>query len=154
MCLPSNAAQEFPFEKKYSKKILTHRLSMTHSRTLLRRWFTVLLCLVPHQPPSYVALPGNHYYCWDAGESRRYVMYGPRVDLLSPIKHIGRAMGSRSLIQRNPLLPTYIPPYSRMRLLMNYPKPICKKPFYDTSQANDFPFKINGGNGKPRFFRL
>ena len=40
--------------KKYTvrKMALTHRLSMTHSRTLLRRWFTVPLCLVPHQPPS------------------------------------------------------------------------------------------------------
>ena len=51
---PQTLLKRFPFEKKYSKKkmALTHRLSMTHSRTLLRRWFTVLLCLVPHQPPS------------------------------------------------------------------------------------------------------
>ena len=43
-----------------------------------------------------LALPGNHYYCWDAGESRPG-MYGPRVDSLNQIRHIGPATENRSL---------------------------------------------------------
>ena len=70
------------------------------------------------------------------------------MDLLSPIRHTGRVMGSVAEFNGTLIIKhtTLLKDETFDELSTN-----MQKPFYDTSQANDFPFKINGGNGKPRF---
>ena len=97
-----------------------------------------------------VALPGNHYYCWDAGECRlRYAwtkggfIRGNQVHWSSNGKPVAKFNGV---------------PYYRARSSKLKPEDYeflddtgRKTPFYDTTEAVDFPFEIEGVDEMPRY---
>ncbi|MGB0582029.1 MAG: c-type cytochrome [Limisphaerales bacterium] len=97
-----------------------------------------------------VALPGNQFYCWDAGESRlRYVwakggfIRGNRVHWSSNGKPVAEFYGD---------------PYYRARSSLLKPEDYehlndtnRKLPFYDTAEAPDFPISIEGATGRPAY---
>ena len=97
-----------------------------------------------------VALPGNHYFCWDAGECRlRYVwtkggfIKSNQVHWSSNGKPVAEFNGTPYYRARTKLL--------KDETFEELSKTNMQKPFYDTSQAHDFPFKFNSVNGKPEF---
>jgi mono/diheme cytochrome c family protein len=97
-----------------------------------------------------VALPGNQFYCWDAGECRlRYVwakggfIRGNKVHWSSNGKPVAEFNGD---------------PYYRARSSLLKPEdyPLLAKtdreiPFYDTSEADDFPIGIKGVDARPSY---
>ena len=78
-------------------------------------------------------------------------MYGPRVDSLNQIRHIGPATENRSpnLME----LPTtgLRLLYSGRRLLKHSPKQTCKNQFMTHPKLTTSPLKIEGAKGTPRF---
>ena len=97
-----------------------------------------------------VALPGNQFYCWDAGESRlRYAwakggfIRGNRVHWASNGKPVAKFYGE---------------PYYRARSSLLKPEDYQylaranrRVPFYDTAEADDFPIQIEGTSGRPSY---
>ncbi|MFT6619454.1 MAG: c-type cytochrome [Verrucomicrobiia bacterium] len=97
-----------------------------------------------------VALPGDQFYCWDAGECRlRYVwakggfIRGNRVHWSSNGKPVAEFNGV---------------PYYRARSSLLNPEDYehladttRETPFYDTSEADDFPIKLEGSSERPRY---
>jgi hypothetical protein len=95
-----------------------------------------------------VALPGNHYYCWDAGECRlRYVwtkggfIRGNRVHWSSNGKPVAQFYGDPYYRARSSLLK---PEDYELLSVTNH-----KLPIYDTAEVDDFPIRLKGAAGKP-----
>jgi mono/diheme cytochrome c family protein len=97
-----------------------------------------------------VAMPGGHFYCWDAGESRlRYVWTKGGF-----IKDNKRHWSSNG----KPVAKVEAVPYYRARSSHLKPenykdlaKTNMRTPFYDTAEAKDFPIVISGASARPRF---
>ncbi len=97
-----------------------------------------------------VALPGDQFYCWDAGECRlRYAwtkggfIRGNKVHWSSNGKPVPEFNGDPYYRARSSLLkPEDYPLLS---------KTDRKTPFYDTSQADDFPIRIKGITARPAY---
>jgi mono/diheme cytochrome c family protein len=97
-----------------------------------------------------VALPGNQFYCWDAGECRlRYVwtkggfIKGNQIHWSSNGKPTAEYSGVPYYRARSSLLK---PEHEQTLYKTNNNTPI-----YDTTQADDFPIKIAGAQGPPRY---
>ena len=97
-----------------------------------------------------VALPGNQFYCWDAGECRlRYVwakggfIRGNRVHWSSNGKPVAEFYGDPYYRARSSLLKSE--DYQHLNDTNR------KLPFYDTAEAKDFPIKIERVTGRPIF---
>lgn len=97
-----------------------------------------------------VALPGNQYYCWDAGECRlRYAwakggfIRGNRVHWSSNGKPVAQFFGDPYYRARS----SHLKPEDYQRLAATN----HKRPFYDTSEANDFPIRIKGVSSRPAY---
>ena len=148
---PQTLLKRFPFEKKYSKKNGTYTPTFDDTLTNITSPVVYRTFMPGASPAAFaVALPGNHYYCWDAGESRlRYVwtkggfIKSNQAHWSSNGKPVAEFNGTPYYRAHTTLL--------KDETFDELSKTNMQKPFYDTSQANDFPFKINGGNGKPRF---
>jgi mono/diheme cytochrome c family protein len=97
-----------------------------------------------------VALPGNQYYCWDAGECRlRYAwakggfIRGNRVHWSSSGKPVAQFYGDPYYRARSSLLK---PEDYELLSVTNH-----KVPIYDTSEVDDFPIRIKGVSGRPTY---
>ena len=97
-----------------------------------------------------VALPGNQFYCWDAGECRLRYAWAKG----------GFIRGNKVHWSSNgkPVAEFYGDPYYRARSSLLKPEHYAHLaetnrdlPFYDTSQARDFPIKIKGASSLPRY---
>ena len=148
---PQTLLKRFPFEKKYSKKNGTYTPTFDDTLTDISSPIVYRTFMPGASPAAFaVALPGNHYYCWDAGESRlRYVwtkggfIKSNQAHWSSNGKPVAEFNGTPYYRAQTSLL--------KDETFDALSKTNKEKPFYDTSQADDFPFKINGVNGKPRF---
>ena len=148
---PQTLLKRFPFEKKYSKKNGTYTPTFDDTLTNISSPVVYRTFMPGASPAAFaVALPGNHYYCWDAGESRlRYVwtkggfIKSNQAHWSSNGKPVAEFNGTPYYRAQTTLL--------KDETFDELSKTNKEKPFYDTSQADDFPFKINGVNGKPRF---
>ena len=148
---PQTLLKRFPFEKKYSKKNGTYTPTFDDTLTDISSPVVYRTFMPGASPAAFaVALPGNHYYCWDAGESRlRYVwtkggfIKSNQAHWSSNGKPVAEFNGTPYYRAQTSLL--------KDETFDALSKTNKEKPFYDTSQADDFPFKINGVNGKPRF---
>ena len=100
-----------------------------------------------------VALPGNHYYCWDAGESRLSYVWTKGGFIKSNQAHW--SSNGKPVAEFNGT-PYYQAHTSLLKeeTFDELSKTNMQKPIYDTSQADDFPFKINGANGNPDFLDI
>ncbi len=148
---PDTLLKKFPFDKKYSKKNGT--FTPTFDDTLIEIIKPVIYrTFMPGASPAAfaVALPGNHYFCWDAGECRlRYVwtkggfIKSNQAHWSSNGKPVAEFNGTPYYRARTTLLKD-----ESFEVLS---KSNMQKPFYDTSQAYDFPLKIEDEDETPRF---
>ena len=148
---PGSILKAFPFPKSMQKRNGTFKLDfddMIRDVTVP----VVYRTFMPGASPAAfaVALPGNQFYCWDAGECRlRYVwakggfIRGNKVHWSSNGKPVAEFYGD---------------PYYRARSSLLQPeeyKHLAETnrdtPFYDTSEAPDFPIYITGVDARPRF---
>lgn len=97
-----------------------------------------------------VALPGNQFYCWDAGECRLRYAWAKG----------GFIRGNRVHWSSNgkPVAEFYGDPYYRARSSLLKPEDYQhlaetnrKLPFYDTAEAKDFPISLNGVSGRSAY---
>ncbi len=152
----SNSAKKlikkYPFPKAQAssngistKEIKEAKLDLSKP-VLVRTW-------VPGASPAaiVVALPGAHYYCWDAGESRlRYVWSkGGFIQ-----KNNSHWASNGKAVARFTGIPYYRAKNSLITLTEIFDENTTnhKKPVYDTTQAKDFPITIGGKqNGLPKY---
>lgn len=141
----------FPFEKKFQKNNGTYKPNFDDLLTNVTEPVVYRTFMPGASPAAFaVALPGNQYYCWDAGECRlRYVwtkggfIRGNQVHWSSNGKRVAEFSGV---------------PYYRAKssLLQREDYPLLadtnrKTPFYDTEEALDFPIVIEGVSELPRY---
>jgi len=95
-----------------------------------------------------VALPGDQFFCWDAAECRLRYAWAKG----------GFIRGNRVHWSSNgkPVAEFYGDPYYRARSSLLKPEDYAHlaetnrdEPFYDTSEAKDFPIRIEGVSGLP-----
>ena len=97
-----------------------------------------------------VALPGNQFYCWDAGECRlRYAwakggfIRGNQGHWSSSGKPVAQFFGDPYYRASS----SHLKPEDYQRLVVTN----HKAPIYDTAEADDFPIHIKGLSGRPTF---
>ena len=148
---PQTLLKRFPFEKKYGKKNGTYTPTFDDTLSNITSPVVYRTFMPGASPASFaVALPGNHYYCWDAGESRlRYVwtkggfIKSNQAHWSSNGKPVAEFNGTPYYRAQTSLL--------KDETFEALSKTNMQKPIYDTSQADDFPLKIEGAKGTPRF---
>lgn len=148
---PDAILKTFPFDKKYRGKNGTFEPTFDDLLTNVTEPIVYRTFMPGASPAAFaVALPGNQYFCWDAGECRlRYVwtkggfIRGNQVHWSSNGKPVAEFNGV---------------PYYRARSSLLKPEDYevlaatnRREPFYDTTQASDFPFEIKGVSERPRF---
>lgn len=141
----------FPFKKELQKRNGPYKPNFDDLLTTVTEPIVYRTFMPGASPAAFaVALPGNQYFCWDAGESRlRYVwtkggfIRGNQVHWSSNGKPVAEFNGS---------------PYYRARSSLLEPEDYASLadtdrdiPFYDTTEADDFPFVIEGVSEKPKF---
>lgn len=150
---PQALLNAFPFPKNRSKRNGTYELDFDDQLTNVIEPVVYRTFMPGASPAAFaVALPGNHYYCWDAGECRlRYIwtrggfIRGNRIHWSSNGKPVAEFSGIPYYRARSRLLKkedyAYLAATNR------------KEPFYDTTEARDFPIAIEsvGSDVLPRF---
>lgn len=148
---PHTLLKAFPFPKSLQKRNGTFKPDFDDSlKDVLEP--VVYRTFMPGASPAAfaVALPGNQFYCWDAGECRlRYVwtkggfIRGNKVHWSSNGKPVAEFYGQ---------------PYYRARSRRLQPEDFAKLaktnlelPVYDTSQVDDSPIRIAGVSARPRY---
>ena len=148
---PNSILKAFPFPSPLQKRNGTFKLDFDD---MIKDVTTpvVYRTFMPGASPAAfaVALPGNQFYCWDAGECRlRYVWTKG-----------GFIRGNKVHWSTNgkPVAEFYGAPYYRARSSLLKPEDYQhlgetnrQTPFYDTSEASDFPFHIEGVDARPKF---
>ena len=148
---PQTLLKKFPFDQKYNKKNGTYTPTFDDTLTNITSPVVYRTFMPGASPAAFaVALPGNHYYCWDAGESRlRYVwtkggfIKSNQAHWSSNGKPVAEFNGTPYYRAQTSLL--------KEETFEALSKTNMQKPIYDTSQADDFPLKIEGAKGTPRF---
>ena len=148
---PQTLLKRFPFDKKYSNKNGTYTPTFDDTLTDISSPVVYRTFMPGASPAAFaVALPGNHYYCWDAGESRlRYIwtkggfIKSNQAHWSSNGKPVAEFNGTPYYRAQTSLL--------KEETFEALSKTNMQKPIYDTSQADDFPLKIEGAKGTPRF---
>ncbi len=148
---PEALLKTFPFEKKKRKNNGTYTPDFDDNLTVVTEPVIYRTFMPGASPAAFaVALPGNHYYCWDAGECRlRYAwtkggfIRGNQVHWSSNGKPVAKFNGI---------------PYYRARSSKLMPEDYKfladtrrKTPFYDTTEAVDFPIEIEGVDELPKY---
>ncbi|NNE93422.1 MAG: cytochrome c [Verrucomicrobiales bacterium] len=148
---PASILKAFPFEKKKQKANGTFKPDFDDALTNVTEPVVYRTFMPGASPAAFaVALPGNQFFCWDAGECRlRYAwskggfIRGNKVHWSSNGKPVAEFNGV---------------PYYRARSSLLNPedyehlaKTNRKTPFYDTSEAPDFPIVIEGIDELPKF---
>ena len=148
---PQTLLKQFPFDKKLSRKNGTFTPTYDDLITTIIQPIVYRTFMPGASPAAFaVALPGNHYFCWDAGECRLRYVWTKGGFIRSNQSHW--SSNGKPVAQFNGT------PYYRARtsLLQNesfddLSKTNLKQPIYDTSEAKDFPILIEGINRKPVF---
>ena len=126
---PQTLLKRFPFDKKYSKKNGTYTPTFDDTLTDISSPVVYRTFMPGASPAAFaVALPGNHYYCWDAGESRLRYVWTKGGFIKSNQAHWSSNGKPVAEFNGTPYYRAHTT-YSRTRLLMNYPKPIRKNRF-------------------------
>jgi len=148
---PESLLKAFPFEKEYRRRNGTFEPSFDDLLTTVTEPIVYRTFMPGASPAAFaVALPGNQYFCWDAGECRlRYAwtkggfIRGNQVHWSSNGKPVAEFNGV---------------PYYRAKSSLLKPEDYDvlaatnrKEPFYDTTEASDFPFQIEGVSEAPRY---
>ena len=148
---PEAILKAFPFEKNKRKANGTYKPDFDDTLTAVTEPVVYRTFMPGASPAAFaVALPGNQFYCWDAGECRlRYVwtkggfIRGNQLHWSSNGKPVAQFNGT---------------PYYRARSSLLEPGDYQhladtnrRTPFYDTSEASDFPILISGIDAPPQF---
>lgn len=148
---PQTLLKKFPFEKKYSKKNGTYTPTFDDTLTEITRPVIYRTFMPGASPAAFaVALPGNHYFCWDAGECRLRYVWTKGGFIKSNQAHW--SSNGKPVAEFNGT------PYYRARTTLledesfdELSKTNMEKPIYDTSQADDFPIRLKGVKESPSF---
>lgn len=148
---PETILKAFPFPKNKRKSNGTFKPDFDDTLTNITEPVIYRTFMPGASPAAFaVALPGNQFFCWDAGECRlRYAwakggfIRGNQVHWSSNGKPVAAFDGL---------------PYYRAKTSLLEPENYSelartnhKTPFYDTSEARDFPFVIKGIGSSPSF---
>ena len=148
---PQTLLKKFPFDKKYSKKNGTFTPTFDDTLTEITRPVIYRTFMPGASPAAFaVALPGNHYFCWDAGECRLRYVWTKGGFIKSNQAHW--SSNGKPVAEFNGT------PYYRARTTLledesfdELSKTNMQKPIYDTSQADDFPIRLKGVKESPSF---
>ena len=148
---PQTLLKKYPFDKKYSKKNGTYTPTFDDTLTEITRPVIYRTFMPGASPAAFaVALPGNHYFCWDAGECRlRYAwtmggfIKSNQAHWSSNGKPVAKFNGTPYYRSRTTLLED--------ESFNELSKTNMEMPIYDTSQASDFPISIEGAGQTPSF---
>jgi len=148
---PESLLKAFPFDKKRGRKNGTFTPDFDDTLMVVTEPVVYRTFMPGASPAAFaVALPGNHYYCWDAGECRlRYAwtkggfIRGNQVHWSSNGKPVAKFNG----------LPYYRARSSKLKPedYDHLAETARQIPFYDTTEAVDFPIKIDGVDASPRY---
>ena len=148
---PQSLLKKFPFDKKLNRNNGTFTPTYDDLITEIIQPIIYRTFMPGASPAAFaVALPGNHYFCWDAGECRlRYIwtkggfIRNNQVHWASNGKPVAQFNGT---------------PYYRARTTKllgqtfdQLSKTNNKQPIYDTSEADNFPIQIKGIEDKPSY---
>jgi hypothetical protein len=148
---PEAVLKAFPFDKKKRRSNGTFKPDFDDVLTDVTEPVVYRTFMPGASPAAFaVALPGNQFYCWDAGECRlRYVwskggfIRGNQVHWSSNGKPVAQFNGIPYYRARSSLLKAgdyqYLSESGR------------GTPFYDTTEAVDFPIVIEGVKESPKF---
>ena len=148
---PQSLLKRFPFDKKYSKNNGTFTPTFDDTLTEITKPVVYRTFMPGASPAAFaVALPGNHYYCWDAGECRLRYAWTTGGFIKSNQAHW--SSNGKPVAEFNGT------PYYRAHSSMlgnesfeELSKTNMQKPIYDTSQAFDFPIVIDGIKDAPSY---
>ena len=148
---PQTLLKAFPFDNKRGRKNGTYTPDFDDSLMVINEPVVYRTFMPGASPAAFaVALPGNHYYCWDAGECRlRYAwtkggfIRGNQVHWSSNGKPVAKFNG----------LPYYRARSSKLKPedYEHLAETARSIPFYDTTEAVDFPIKIEGVEASPKY---
>ena len=148
---PEAILKAFPFDKSKRKANGTYKPDFDDAITDVIEPVVYRTFMPGASPAAFaVALPGNQFYCWDAGECRlRYVwskggfIRGNQVHWSSNGKPVAQFNGIPYYRARS----THLKPEDYQHLAATN----RKTPFYDTTEAVDFPIEIEGVKELPKF---
>lgn len=151
MYTPEEILKAFPFDTNKRKANGTFQPDFDDALTNVSEPVVYRTFMPGASPAAFaVALPGNQFYCWDAGESRLRYVWTKGGFIRGNQGHW--SSNGKPVAQFNGI------PYYRSRSSLLKPEDYqylaeSKRgtPFYDTSQAVDFPIKIEGVTGRPSF---
>ena len=148
---PETLLKAFPFDKALAKNNGTYTESLNAAEAAGEAPIIYRTFMPGASPAAFaVALPGNHYYCWDAGECRLRYVWTKGGFIRGNERHWssnGKTSATFDGI-----------PYYRARTSLLKPEDYklltrsnMQAPFYDTTQAQDFPISIGNAAGPPRY---
>lgn len=148
---PETLLKRFPFDKKYSRKNGTFTPTFDDMVSQITEPIIYRTFMPGASPAAFaVALPGNHYFCWDAGECRLRYAWTKGGFIKSNQAHW--SSNGKPVAEFNGI------PYYRARTTQlkdqtfdELSKTNNKQPIYDTSEAIDFPFSITGVAEAPAY---
>lgn len=146
---PGKILKAYPFAKDLVKRNGTFKPDFDDALQNVSEPVVYRTFMPGASPAAFaVALPGNQFYCWDAGECRLRYAWAKG----------GFIRGNRVHWSSNgkPVAEFYGDPYYRARSSLLKPEDYAHlaetnrdEPFYDTSEAKDFPIRIKGVTGRP-----
>ena len=148
---PKTLLKRFPFEKKYSRSNGTFTPTYDDMISEITDPIVYRTFMPGASPAAFaVALPGNHFYCWDAGECRLRYVWTKGGFIRSNQNHW--SSNGKPVAEFNGT------PYYRARTTqLSYEtfdelsRTNNRQPIYDTSQAKDFPILIGGVKESPSY---
>lgn len=148
---PKTLLKAFPFDKQLAKTNGTYTQNLKAAETADKNAIVYRTFMPGASPAAFaVALPGNQYYCWDAGECRLRYVWSKGGFIRGNPRHW--SSNGKPVAQFDGI------PYYRARSSLlkaedykDLANTNMAEPFYDTSQAQDFPISIGDAVGPPRF---
>lgn len=148
---PETILKAFPFDKKLRRNNGTFTPDFDDFLADVAEPVVYRTFMPGASPAAFaVALPGNQYYCWDAGECRlRYAwskggfIRGNQVHWSSNGKPVAKFNG----------IPYYLARSSKLKPedYQHLADTGRKTPLYDTTEAVDFPIEIEGVDELPKY---
>ena len=148
---PESLLKRFPFDKKYNRKNGTFTPTYDDMVSEITDPIIYRTFMPGASPAAFaVALPGNHYFCWDAGECRLRYVWTKGGFIRANQNHW--SSNGKPVAQFNGV------PYYRARTTQlndqtfdELSRTNNQKPIYDTSEATDFPITLKGTREVPTY---
>ena len=148
---PETLLKRFPFDQKYNRKNGTFTPTYDDMISEITDPIVYRTFMPGASPAAFaVALPGNHYYCWDAGECRLRYTWTKGGFIRSNQNHW--SSNGKPVAEFNGT------PYYRARTSQltdesfdELSRTNNRQPIYDTSQAKDFPILIGEIKDAPSY---